>query len=85
MNANTPVITPIGEKFTAKQWAEDLQIFYTPTLVFFDEEGKEVLRADSVVRLYRLRGILDFIHKKGYLDAPTFQRWRENIQQQAFE
>ncbi len=85
MNADTPVITPAGKKLTAKQWAKDLQILYTPTLVFFDEKGKEVLRADSVVRLYRLRGILDFIHKKGYLDAPTFQRWRENLQQEAFE
>ncbi len=80
--SDTPTITPSGHKLTAKQWAKQLNIFYSPTLVFFDEKGSEILRVDSVVRLYRLRGVLDFIYKKGYLEAPTFQRWRENIQQQ---
>lgn len=79
MNSNTPTITPTGEKLTAKQWANKLNIFYTPTLVFFDEKGKEIIRVESVVKLYRLRGVLDYVYKKAYLDAPTFQRWRENI------
>lgn len=81
-HSDTPTITPSGEKLTAKQWAEKLNIFYKPTLVFFDEAGQEIIRVDSVIRLYRLRGILDFIAQKGYLEAPTFQRWREDLQAQ---
>ena len=81
IHADTPTITPSGERLTAKKWAKQLNIFYSPTLVFFDERGKEILRVDSVVRLYRLRGILDFITSKDYLTTPTFQRWRENIQE----
>lgn len=82
MNSDTPTITPEGEKLTAQQWAKKLNVFYSPTLVFFDKAGKEVLRVDSVVRLYRLRGVLDYIASESYLEAPTFQRWRENLQEQ---
>jgi len=82
MWADTPVLTPNGDKLTAKQWAKNLGIFYAPTLVFFDEQGAEIMRIDSVVRLYRLRGVLNYVLSKGYKKAPTMQRWRE-MQQQA--
>ena len=85
MWADTPVLTPSGDKTTARNWARDLGIFYAPTLVFFDEQGKEIIRIDSVVKVYRLRGVLEFVVRKGYLDAPTYQRWRENLQNTAFK
>ena len=74
--SNTPVITPSGERLTAKQWAEKLGLFYTPTLIFFDENGREIMRVDSVVQFYRLRNVLDYILSRGYREYPTFQRWR---------
>ena len=80
MWSDTPVVLPDGNKSTAKEWAEKLGIFYAPTLVFFDEGGKEVMRVASVVKLYRLRGILEYVLKKGYLTSPTYQRWREEQQ-----
>lgn len=83
MWSDTPVLTPQGGRLSARQWAAKLGVFYAPTIVFFDESGNEVLRVDSVVRLYRLRGVLDFIASRGYRDAPTFQRWRENMQNAA--
>ncbi len=83
MWSDTPVLLPDGEKSTAKEWAEKLGIFYAPTLVFFDEQGKEVMRVASVVKLYRLRGILEYVLKKGYQTSPTYQRWREEQQNSA--
>ena len=80
MWAQTPVITPSGERTTARRWAEDLQLFYAPTLVFFDEGGQEVFRLDSVARLYRLRNTLRYVLAKGYREAPL-QRWQEDRQQ----
>jgi len=77
MWSDTPVLTPDGQKMTARQWANQLGLFYAPSIVFFDEDGKEIIRVNSVVRVYRLRGVLEYILQKGYLDAPTFQRWRE--------
>ena len=74
--SDTPVITPAGERITAKAWAEKLGLFYTPTLLFFDREGGEIMRVDSVVQFYRLRNVLDFILSDGYREYPTFQQWR---------
>ncbi|MEW8014019.1 MAG: thioredoxin fold domain-containing protein [Candidatus Sedimenticola endophacoides] len=76
MHAEQPVITPGGERTTARRWAEQLGIFYSPSILFFDEQGREILRVDSVIQFYRLRNILDYIVSKGYLSEPNYQRWR---------
>lgn len=77
---DTPVITPDGKKTTAQKWAEQLGLYYSPTIIFFDEKGKEILRVDSVIRFYRLNGLLEYILSKGYLEFETFQLWRHNKQ-----
>jgi thioredoxin-related protein len=77
MQADTPVLTPDGQRLTATQWASELGIYYTPTLVFFDEHGKEIIRIDSVVGFYRLNNVLHYILTKGYLAEPNFQIWRQ--------
>ncbi len=75
IRSNTPVVTPGGERLTAASWARKLGLFYTPTLVFFDENGGEIFRIDSLVRFYRLRGVLEFIASKGYIRQPNFLHW----------
>jgi thioredoxin-related protein len=76
MRADTPVITPDGRRTTARQWADELGLFYAPSLLFFDEGGREIIRVDSVVRFFRLRNVLNYVLSKGYLDEPDYQRWR---------
>jgi len=76
---DTPLIAPSGEKTTAKKWADKLKLSFAPTLIFFDEHGKEILRVDSVIRLYRLKYLLMYIQTKGYKQYPTFQLWREHL------
>ncbi len=78
IRSDTPVITPGGERTTAKAWAHELGIFYTPSMLFFDEQGREVIRVDSVVRFYRLRKVINYITSRGYLSEPNYQRWRVN-------
>ena len=77
MNTETRVITPDGKRTTAKQWAKDLGLYYSPTIIFYDESGDEILRLDSVVSFYRLNGVLEYVLTKGYLEHPTFQLWRQ--------
>ena len=74
--ADTPVITPTGEKTTARDWAKKLEIFYAPTLIFFDPDGNEIIRLDSVVQFYRLWGVLDYVNKRAYKTTPDYQEWR---------
>ena len=72
-----PVITPGGLRSTERDWAEKLGLFYAPTLLFFDPDGREILRVDSVVQFYRLRNVLDYVASGAYRIHPTFQHWRE--------
>jgi thioredoxin-related protein len=76
ISSDAPVITPSGKRTTSKQWAEELGLFYTPTLIFFDPNGKEIIRVDSVVGFYRLRKVLDFVLSGAYREGKTLQRFR---------
>ena len=80
MRADTPVLTPDGKRLTAAQWAKELQLDYAPTLVWFDEHGKEIIRIDSVVWFFRLQNVLNYVNSKGYRQFPTFQAWRQHHQ-----
>jgi len=75
----TPVITQKGLNFTAKTWAEKLDLDYAPTLLFFDNKGKEIIRVESVVGFFRLQGILEYVASKAYIKYPTFQLWRQRF------
>ena len=77
-HSDAVLITPTGKKTTAKQWADELDLTFAPSLVFFDTDGKEVLRIESVIRLYRLSNVLRYISEKQYLTYPTFQNWLQH-------
>lgn len=76
MWSDVPVITPQGEHTTAKQWAKELGLFHAPTLLFFDPDGNEIIRIDSIVQFYRLWGVLDYVNKRAYETEPDYQAWR---------
>lgn len=76
---NTPLITPEGKQSTAKQWAEDLNLTFAPSMVFFNESGKEILRVESVIRFHRLNNVLRYVIGKEYNNYPTFQAWLHEI------
>ncbi|MCG6968110.1 MAG: thioredoxin fold domain-containing protein [Chromatiaceae bacterium] len=75
MWADTPLVKPDGTRSTARDWAKELGIFYAPTIVFFDEQGKEIIRVDSVVHFFRLRNVLNYVVSRGYVTEPNFLRW----------
>jgi hypothetical protein len=75
MWSDAPVITPAGERTTARDWAAELGLFYAPSVLFFDEHGREILRVDSVARFYRLRNVLNYISSKAYL-TESYPQWR---------
>jgi thioredoxin-related protein len=72
----TPVLTPDGRRVTPALWAAELKLFYTPTLIFFDLDGKEVFRVDSVIQFFRLAGVLRYVADKAYREHPVFQHWK---------
>ena len=78
MWSDTPVLTPDGSRTRAREWAQKLNIFYAPTLVFFDEQGVEILRLESVVGLYRLGRVLQYIGEGGYKTGMDYQTWHNH-------
>jgi len=78
--SHEPVITPSGQHTTTNDWARHLKLSFAPTLIFFDENGKEIIRIDSVIRLYRLNNVLLYVLSKGYEEYPTFQLWKHHHQ-----
>jgi thioredoxin-related protein len=72
----TPVLTPDGRHLTPRQWSNELELFYTPTLIFFDTQGVEIFRIDSVVQFFRLAGVLRYVAEKAYQENPVFQHWK---------
>lgn len=78
MNSNKILITPDGKKLSATQWADKLNINYSPTILFFDMSGKEIIRIESVVWFYRLRNVLNYVLSGAYKKHATFQLWRQS-------
>lgn len=78
-----PVTTPDGYNTTTKAWAEQLNLTFAPTIIFFDEYGKEILRVESVIRFFRLNNVLRYVIGKEYQKFPTFQAWLHHIRSQA--
>ena len=76
MWSDTALTTFDGKKTTAQEWAQSLNIFYSPSIVFFEPDGKEIIRVDSVVQFYRLWGVLDFVNREGYKKYSNYQDWR---------
>lgn len=73
--ADTRLETPEGKDVTAKDWAKTLGIQYSPSLVFFDSDGKEVFRNEAYLKAFHVHGALDYVATKAYRWQPEFQRF----------
>jgi len=69
------VTTPDGKRLSIDQWAQDLGIAYTPSLVFFDTSGKEVMRIDAFLKTFHFQSVYAYVLYKAYLEIPQFQRY----------
>jgi thioredoxin-related protein len=92
-DSRTRLVTPDGARLTPAEWAARLGLIHEPALVFFDEHGVEVVRADSELLIDpdgvavdavdprivgNVEARLRYVLEKGYVDQPQFQRWRSH-------
>ncbi len=75
MWSKTPLVTPAGDKTTARDWATALQVKYAPTLVLFDRTGTEIIRSEAFFKKFHIHGILEYVRSEGFKGQPSFQRW----------
>lgn len=70
------VVTPTGVKTSPADWYRRLGLDYLPAILFFDEQGKEVMRLDSETLRFRMEGSLQMVLDRAYEQDPQLQRWR---------
>ena len=79
----TPLTRPDGRSTTARDWARELNVGYTPAVVFFDAGNGEVFRFEGYVRPFHLAGAFDYVAQGAYRTQPEFQRFLQNKADQA--
>jgi len=75
LGARTPVTTPDGRTMTAQAWARELDVAFTPSIVFFDAAGREVFRISAYLRPFHLASSLDYVASGAYRGEASFQRY----------
>jgi thioredoxin-related protein len=83
------IITPDGRQSTPKQWARKLGLAYTPSVVFFDVSGNEVMRIAAFMKTFHFQSVYDYVLQQAYLNQPSFQRYiserAEKIREAGFD
>ncbi|MEJ2693935.1 MAG: thioredoxin fold domain-containing protein [Candidatus Thiodiazotropha sp.] len=70
-----PVITPSGETLPSTEWAGALKVNYTPSLLFFDSQGREVFRSEAYLRSFHIHSAMEYVLSGSYREQPNFQRY----------
>jgi thioredoxin-related protein len=81
----TALTRPDGRGSTAYAWARELNVNYTPTVVFFDDGNREVFRFEGYVRPFHLNAAFDYVAQRAYRSEPEFQRFLQNRSERARE
>ncbi len=72
--AETPLITPAGQKTTAKAWADSLNVSYLPGLLLFSD-GQPVMQIDAQFQAFHLKNLLEYVASGAFRKEPNFQRY----------
>ena len=66
---------PNGEKHPIPSWLKSLNVNYTPSMLFFDNQGQEVFRAEGYLRAFHIASALEYVSSGAYRAQPEFQRY----------
>jgi thioredoxin-related protein len=75
LGGNAVLVDPAGKKITEARWARQLKVARAPTMVLFDNSGREVLRTEAYLRPFHLAGSLEYVSSGAYRSEPSFQRF----------
>jgi len=69
------IVTTDGKNISEAAWGKALKVAYTPTIVFFDEQGKEVFRVEAYLKPFHLSSSLEYVASGAYRSEPQFQKF----------
>ncbi|MBK5970322.1 MULTISPECIES: thioredoxin family protein [Thiorhodovibrio] len=71
----TPILAPDGQATTPAQWWAATGFSERPALLFFDEQGSEVLGTDALVLRQRMLNSIYYVLERAYEKDWTYQRF----------
>lgn len=74
-DAEMPVLAPDGTRTTPAAWYTASGLSHLPALLFFEENGREVLRIDALVLPQRMVNSLLYTLERAYEKQWTYQRF----------
>jgi thioredoxin-related protein len=78
LSGRETLTTPDGRRRNAEAWGRELGISYTPSVVFFDDRGREVFRLEAYVRPFHFTSSFEYVASGAYRKEPEFQRFLQN-------
>ena len=82
--SKAPLIDINGNKSTAQDWADELQLDYRPGTVLFDD-GVEITRADGRLYHFHYKEFLRYVSGGFYQQYPTYLKYLGARQKQLLE
>jgi len=78
LSGRETLTTPDGRSTNAEAWGRELKISYSPSVVFFDDSGREVFRLEAYVRPFHFASSFEYVGSGAYRKEPEFQRFLQN-------
>ncbi len=78
LNSNKHIATPKGMIINIKEWTKKLNISNTPTIIYFDEKGDEIIRVESLFKTFHFQSIIDYVVSDAFKTEKEFQRYLTN-------
>ncbi len=75
MWSDSPITNANGELTTASALARSLGVTFAPSMVFFDSQGREIMRVEAFLRRFHLQSVFDYVLTRSYPSEPSFQRY----------
>ena len=75
MWSNELITSPAGEKIKIRDWAKKLNVKYAPSLLFFNNKGKEIIRTDAYLKAFHTQTVMDYVSSGAYRTQSNFQRF----------
>ncbi|MCW9024616.1 MAG: thioredoxin fold domain-containing protein [Gammaproteobacteria bacterium] len=75
MWSNEKIINSSGEEISIKQLAADMNIQYAPSMIFMNQQGTEIFRAEAYIKSFHTQSVMDYVASGAYKTQPEFQRY----------
>lgn len=75
MNSSRSIVNPQKIITKVKNWTKELNITNTPTVIFFNENAKEIIRIEASFKNFHFQSIVDYVVSDSYKQEKEFQRY----------